>query len=288
MKKSDFSLHPKAGFCRESGFTLIELLIILTILVAVAFTVTSVFTGVDQDARAQVTRAEMDEVAQAIRQFRQDTGYYPKDGPFDHEDQGGQVDLAVADPDPAALLDRFNSPANLSQLYVQPTNNAAPPDAACTNCVLPWNIDTGRGWRGPYLKRENRVDVGDDLEVNGDDDPAIVETAPILNLLGVADPQEFSPLNAAGAFCDGDEAPVETPANTNCILDWRPITDDGDADDNDGDRAFLTHGRPYLYFINPAAVGNVTGCLSVPCLLAFGSNGSYNQGGVDDIVVSVN
>ncbi|QPJ62476.1 MAG: type II secretion system protein [Candidatus Nitronauta litoralis] len=262
---------------QESGFTLIELLLTVTVMVAIAFTVTGTFIGVDQDARAQLTRVEMQEVAAAIRQFRQDTGYYPKQGLFNHVADGGSIDLDPGnDPDPAVDISRFESPANLEQLYQEPTTDndiPATTTGPCANCVMRWDPDTGRGWRGPYLKRESLVDVGDDLEEDGLGNPDTIATGPHLNVLGVADPQEQAP-----QFDGGADDCTENLANTACLLDWRPRA---------GDPSFLTHGRPFLYFIMSSADANVTGCNS-PCVTAFGLNGRYDQGNDDDIVVSVN
>ena len=256
----------------ESGFSLIELMVVIAVLIAVVSIGVSTFTGVDEDARATLTRAELQEVAKAIRQFRQDTGYYPKEGPFDHEENGGQVDLNPTDPEPAADLLLFESPANLEQLYRQPTNDGNDPAADCSNCVLPWDAESGRGWRGPYLKRENLVDVGDALIEDGTGNPVDIDTAVHFSVWGVADPSELRPQVGGGGDC------VENPGNTACVLDWRPYS---------GGPAFLTHGRPFLYFIADAAEGNVTNC-TAPCIVALGPNGDYEQGDNDDIVVSVN
>lgn len=272
MKNKNNSLRQTlAVLRREDGLTLLELLTVLAIVVAVAGITSSSFNGVDRRTRADLTRTEMMQVAAAIRQFRQDTGYYPKQGIFGHvgNTPPGLVEAG------AVPQDEFDSPANFYQLFSQPTTDG-------TVAILPFDENTGRGWRGPYLTRENLVDVGDDLKTNGDDDLDVIATAALLYLPGVADPQEFRPVVSGGNDCD------EVAANTACILDWRPIIDDGDTDDEDGDAAFLRHGRPFLYFIDPNADDpQVTNC-AVPCLVALGANGFYEQGTGDDIVVSVN
>ncbi len=132
----------------QQGFSLLELLVVVAILVAVSFIATSVLTGVDQDAQEQVTRVQMVEIAKAIRQFKADTGYYPKQGAFDLEPSfgGGTVPIASlpahAGADNAARTRWFYSPVNLEQLWRNPL--AGEP-------LGTWNPDTGRGWRGPYL-----------------------------------------------------------------------------------------------------------------------------------------
>jgi len=132
----------------QRGFSLLELLVVVAILVAVSFIATSVLQGVDQDAQEQVTRVQMVEIAKAIRQFKADTGYYPKQGEFDLEPPfgAGAVPIAslpaYAGTDNAARTRWFYSPANLEQLWRNPL--AGQP-------LGTWNPDTGRGWRGPYL-----------------------------------------------------------------------------------------------------------------------------------------
>jgi prepilin-type N-terminal cleavage/methylation domain-containing protein len=270
MKNKKISLRQAlAVLRREDGLTLLELMVVLAIVVAVAGITTGAFTQVDRTTRADLTRTEMQQVAAAIRQFRQDTGYYPKQGIFDHASNvpPGLVTAAAEAQGP------FNSPANLRQLFFQPTTDG-------TTAILPFDIDSGRGWRGPYLKRENLVDVGENLVADGTgfpDTTADPDTSAHKNVPGVADPQDFSPETGLGPNCE------ENVGNTLCIFDWRPIP---------GDPAFLTHGRPFLYFIDVAAEPNVDGC-DVPCLVALGANGSYEPDIVtfpnrDDIVVSVN
>lgn len=265
MKNKNNSLRQTlAVLRREDGLTLLELLTVLAIVVAVAGIASSSFNGVDRRTRAELTRTEMMQVAAAIRQFRQDTGYYPKQGIFGHvgNTPPGLVEAG------AVPQDEFDSPANFYQLFSQPTTDG-------TVAILPFDENTGRGWRGPYLTRENLVDVGESLDEDGNGSPdttADPDTDAHKNIQGVADPQEFNPVVSGGGDC-GEDA-----GNTLCILDWRPIP---------ADPAFIRHGRPFLYFIDLDAETNVAGC-AVPCLVALGVNGFYDQGGVDDIVVSVN
>jgi hypothetical protein len=104
----------------------------------------------------------------------------------------------------------------------------------------------------------------------------------IENVRGVADPFEHYPV-IGGTYnrCE------ENAANTACLLDWRQLPDDGDSSDDDGDCALLKHGRPYLYFIDPDAETNVTGCTGAPCILSPGPNGHYDWGAGDDIVLNI-
>ncbi len=158
-------------FRAERGMTLIELLVVAALLAAVSFIAYSNFGGVVEDSKEQVARAEMLEIAEAIRQFKQDTGYYPKQGPFGLHGYDGGIALAdlpaelasLSDPEKAAW---FYSPANFWQLFDCPEiTTPAPPEPqwpewlGCDpldpeRTTQSWNASRGRGWRGPYLVRD--------------------------------------------------------------------------------------------------------------------------------------
>lgn len=125
------------------------------------------------------------------------------------------------------------NPADFSSLYV-------------IGGSLIWNPDIGRGWRGPYLTAlgEGHTDIGDNLKNDGTGSPVMIDTAPgKLNVRSVAD------TFAARPVLPGSYDPcVENAMNNNCLLDWRTLADDGDTDDEDGDKAHDRHGRPYLLF----------------------------------------
>jgi prepilin-type N-terminal cleavage/methylation domain-containing protein len=63
---------------KQTGFTLIELLVVVTILATLAGLTSVVMTGYEQDAQKQLTRVEMQRISNAIRRFKEDTGYWPK------------------------------------------------------------------------------------------------------------------------------------------------------------------------------------------------------------------
>ncbi len=177
----------------QHGFTLVELMVVAAILIAVSFIAYSTFDGVVDAKKEEVARAEMLEIARAIRQFKQDTGYYPKQGPFDHVDYGGAVDPDCVDlldvegnppADPKAWL---HSPANFWQLFNNPLKLKTSPDPSCVEHMLAeWHPSTGRGWRGPYLMRdaETSFALSSGLSPTGDGDP----TGSDLLVYGIADP----------------------------------------------------------------------------------------------------
>jgi hypothetical protein len=184
----------------------------------------------------------MQEIAKAIQRFRQDTGYYPKTGPFDLKSAGGEVVTGKSDA-------WFYSPANLDQL----TSITSPlPD---THQLFKWEPETGRGWRGPYLKGHDDgiVSISDNLNsvVDLTADPPIMLTtgnvggsptstsgAVIDNVPGLADPFEHRPVEGR--------------------LQWR-------ADAGAPARDFW--GRPYLVF----------GWEKSPFIVSMGPDGDYDR-----------
>lgn len=108
---------------QQSGFTLLELLVVLSILVAVASIGIAVYPSVDDTQRENLARVEISELAQGIKTFHQDTGFWP-----------GAVDL-----DEDGDFDEHNAPFDWTILINDTYYN--------------WNVESKTGWRGPYLSR---------------------------------------------------------------------------------------------------------------------------------------
>jgi hypothetical protein len=216
---------------------------------------------VSDDADERLVRAEMQEIAKALRQFRQDTGYFPQQGPFALDIDSGQVvnaglPLHARGLANAAKRRWFYSPANFSQLLssTSPLNGSG-------HQLTEWDAETGRGWRGPYLSgfRDGFVDIGD--EINPDQqgengDPTTVVVAAILDVDGLADPFLHRSVAVVDAAVDND------------LLDWASLVRPNRTELNQW-------GRPYLFL-------EVNGRWS---LVSMGPNGEYDQGGDDDIVL---
>jgi len=153
---------------KQSGLSLLELLVVVSILAAIAGIGVQVYGDTDQQVQLKLSVVELQVVANAVRRFKQDTGYYPKDGPFDLDapPRIGQVSLDTLPdyvPGPAAKkIAWFDSPANLSQLITAPVDMN-------DNPIMPWNVETGKGWRGPYLSSTKLcyMDLSDDLSRAG-------------------------------------------------------------------------------------------------------------------------
>ncbi len=125
----------------QGGFTLIELLVVISLVGLLAIGIVVSLDGVDDDARERLTKAEMGELRKALLQFRRDIGHFPGvDSPFPPaEDE--VLDLlrdCQSDDEPEDADD------DASLTY----------DPGCR----PYNIDTARGWNGPYALPERMDD----------------------------------------------------------------------------------------------------------------------------------
>jgi len=199
------------------GFTLLELLVVVAIIAIIAGGVIMSFGGVQDESSLQIVQSEMLEIKKAVLQFKQDTGYLPKQGPFA---------LGVDCTSPAdADEEHFCSPANFQQIYNEPVDSS-------NNPVMPWNINTSRGWRGPYLTQvgEGLVDVGDDLGIDGTGNPASGTVIP--EVRGVADPFVSKP---AGQYFVWRPAP-----NADCVVAFGAGAKECDPP--------AKWGRPYFLF----------------------------------------
>lgn len=279
---------PGPGVCPGCrGFTLLELLVVCAILASLSVVAVGGYTKVLDESNDRLVRTEMQEIAKAIRQFKADTGYYPKTGPFALKlDDGNVPDSGMPGyigSSSASLSDDekrrwFYSPANLYQLTY-----ATSPLAGSGHQLETWDPETGRGWRGPYLKgfQDMYVDIGDDINgtstgtdptyASGDDseDPLCGNDIP--DVMGIADPFDHSPEDDGGSAVD------------NTMLDWSmhrrrlsgESTDPTDSDYYPGRENGLRSkwGRPYLVFDWDQDTG--------PKIISMGPNGIYDEGVYD-------
>lgn len=229
----------KAGDLRDRGFTLIELLVVCGILAALSYTAWGSYTGILEGAEDDIARAEIQRLADGLRRFKSDTGYYPGQGPFILAAPGttetvvsstridclpvGGVLRAWAAPDLDTDKDAwFASPANLALLFEAP--------ALCGNHPLAylnrWNPETRRGWHGPYLDIKSRLWVDHGANFNSS---TIVPGAPD----GTGSPLAGSKLLDIPAFGAGPRHHAAGPTGErcssqalsagNCMLGWREV-----------------------------------------------------------------
>ncbi len=259
---------------RQTGFSLLELLVTISILAAVAGIGTSLYLPSINSASTKVARAEIVEIIKAIKQFKKDTGYYPKQGPFALSGSAiGQVDidsipvLDSGDPSTNTVKEYwFNSPANFWQLYITPIKNNVSGDE-----VMPWSADTGRGWKGPYLQNKRElVDIGNSLSIQDVNNPALspiprygipvgvlLNSGSLKNIYGIADP-----------FINDSEVVVNEVDSDNLLLDWHILhTLSGGYSPDEHD--LTRYGMPFLLMYKNGK----------PRLISMGPDGEY--GGVN-------
>ena len=111
------------------------------------------YGGLADDAELTICKSEMQTIRQALLQFKQDMGVLPGQGKLAYSQLKKNNKLTSYKGNERRKW--FNSPANMTQLIVKPVDN----DSATRH---DWNIDTRRGWRGPYLSQDGNglVNVG--------------------------------------------------------------------------------------------------------------------------------
>lgn len=169
----------------QQGITLLELLVVLGIIAAVAGIGVQVYNGVSEDAEDALVRSEMRQVASAIQRFRNDTGFFPKQGPFDSTDSNDG---------------NITEPANLAQLFVQPQDGA-------DDAILPFDTASGTGWNGPYVTELDaiQVNIGTDLAADGLGDPT---AGTEVTVRGIGDPFEAAPVGTVYAWVNSANAQI--------------------------------------------------------------------------------
>lgn len=193
---------PAAAPCAGGGFTLLELLVVVAILAAVASLAYGYMGGVQQRLDDDADRVQIAELARALRQFRADTGFYPRQGPFRLSGDNGSVTLADC------TSDCFYSPANLGQLLTAPCRDedAAQPFGfvvpVCPVNENPADPAEPRRWRGPYLQINaggslRYVDVGSGLLPDGQGSPT---AGAHLRVPGLPDARRNPAADPAGWF----------------------------------------------------------------------------------------
>ncbi|WP_415896811.1 type II secretion system protein [Neptuniibacter sp. QD72_48] len=164
----------------QQGFTLIELLVVVSVLAAMAGIAAVAMDGYEQDAQEQLVQTEMKRIASAIYRFKEDTGYFPKEGIFSGD--------ALFGSDAGSQKTLYNHVENLSWLFNSPqvldSNGDDKVDGADTPYErLSWNENSGRGWHGPYLT------IGSQRRLSSEDcDLAVLDVDK--SYLGLTDPFE--------------------------------------------------------------------------------------------------
>lgn len=114
----------------QNGFTLIELLVVISVLATMAGIAVTAIDSYDTESREQLAAVEMNNIANAIYRFKQDTGYFPKEGIFASSNSSAHE-------------------SNFDFLFTTPLSTGAVE-------ILPWQTDIARGWNGPYLTQASQ------------------------------------------------------------------------------------------------------------------------------------
>lgn len=149
----------------QQGFTLIELLVVVSVLAAMAGIAAVAMDGYEQEAQEQLVQTEMKRIASAIYRFKEDTGYFPKEGVFSSD--------ALFGADSGDDKTAYNKAENLEWLFASPkvfdTNDDDKVDGsdAAPFERLAWDVNRSRGWNGPYLEPSSQNYVVDNVTVCG-------------------------------------------------------------------------------------------------------------------------
>lgn len=261
-----------------AGFTVLELLIVVAILAAVAMIATSSFVGggrnVETDAKIKIAKSEMTSIARAVKQFKADTGYYPKEGVFAHKDLGGQTIGSNAtnyssesDKYSRFSIDGFYEPYNLDQLFSQPI------DFTNGEFLLPWDNSAGHGWNGPYLNRQVAyLDASDETDTE----------SPIADQWGsdvVSSDYGFSTYGNDVVFAGAYDQ--FSRSKSSYFFKWNTVKYPDPGDKNDRKKFLGPIGGPYMIFGLNATMDNDV----ILRVVSSGPDGDYQ--GLNDPAGSV-
>lgn len=241
-----YRYNPRLYRKLSHGFTLLEVLMVVSLLAIVGGAIIYSMTGIRSKVAEQLSDAEVSTVYKALKQFRRDTGYYPKQGPFALLAQDGFIDPSNVDHWPAFLADKdaaertkwFNHPANFYQLVLSES-----PLKSTGHALESFSPQLGRGWRGPYIE-------------DG-----------VVSLI-VGDAEEYDPVADAhipNTWTNSNWNADGTPLVTDLVLLCDPFVGEtsnlpvrqfGEKDGVTGlhGTAFGEFGRPYMYFPTDSAV----------------------------------
>ena len=124
---------------KKKSFTLLELMIVTFILAILAGGVVVSLGGAREYVQDSLQQYEVSEIQKAIIAFRKDTGSYPKTGSLEY----AKLDFDITESD-------FDDERNFVQLFKMPKVDTDS-DLDDENWKWTWNIDSKRGWKGPYL-----------------------------------------------------------------------------------------------------------------------------------------
>jgi prepilin-type N-terminal cleavage/methylation domain-containing protein len=261
----------------QSGFSLLELTVVLGIIAVLAGIGVQAYQGVTERAQLDLARTEMNEIATAIQRFHADTGYWPKEGPFEDDDSINKACFVDVN---GTVID--DHPALLAQLRTQPFHRTSDLDSSCdfNRPVLEYDQASGTGWNGPYVRELDAASV----------------VVGVMSKDGTGNPATGTILSGTAFRVSGLGDTFNEDATAAGVFAWT---------DTAGN-ALAQLGRPYLYFFtrdptdsdsngNPdydndddGELDAVSGCV-MPCLVSMGPNGIYVDplSDEDNIVINI-
>lgn len=254
------------------GFTLIELLVVVSILAALAGITSVAMDGYYEDSQEQITRVEMQRIANAIRRFKADTGYWPKTGPFAY-DNTTLTPVSATKPVASYSMEDyrdeyFNSAANFWWLFDQPTIYIGKWDAdnngSNTAKIWKWDVESGMGWHGPYIN----YDAIKTVTIDGASEGCSTYTQ--TQLQGIIDkPHTSYPDHIVRRF-NGLVDRFEQTRSSNTGKDFCVLT--RDEKKMDEFKVADYSGSPYLYRTDYPSNSHCSGTTCI-VLQSFGENG---------------
>jgi len=248
---NDSETISKAVNKKQQGFTLIELLVVVSILAALAGLASVAMDGYQQDAEEKITRVEMQRIANAIRRFKADTGYWPK------TEANGTLTYAG------------ENAANFSFLFNKPDG------------VQAWTPEYAIGWHGKYIDlpaiKAIAVDtLNPDLGCSGSGTTHEAAVDNLYRMNGLVDRfQQIRKKNLGEKYC--------------VLANFNIGDTDGDGKDNWQFQVAKYSASPYLYetdFVHSDSTLCEDGENNCIALRSFGPDGIDDDGAdsSDDIV----
>jgi len=233
---------------KQQGFTLIELLVVVSILASLAGLASVAMDGYQQESEETITRVEMQRIANAIRRFKADTGYWPKTESV------------------AYSYDEHADPANFGFLFSQ------------TGTSIPnWTPEYAIGWNGPYINLDAIktiiVDEYNTPKPNGCADTDYYPDIAVIHGLATDEKRMNGLVDRFEKVRQSSSGKVKEQAHEYCVLTKKKTKDD----DGDIVRKWDIEdisASPYLYEIN-FIHGEHTLCNSSNCIVlrSFGADG---------------
>jgi len=166
---------------KQKNFTLLELLIVTAVLALIAGGVVMSVSGIYSDSNENLAKSRASTVYKALVKFKKDTGFYPKQGKLSLSNVENPAPFGLSeDPD-----DWFVKENNFNQLFELPVETGG----TAADSEWKWNIDSKRGWNGPYVN--NGLYTDDDSSFTSSINTGVISRDRILAYIDNFDTSHF-------------------------------------------------------------------------------------------------